>query len=254
MTNVCLAKQWTNPGHFGKTFVCVGPWCILHSWIRCAAIKPSFHFFNINQDIFSTGKFNHYLPSPFSYLTVCCHVSCICQVPPQHRGRGNVLRPDRTVGQQKQQEDACAEDAPVSDSTYGTEWRSRPVLAIPVKREFRSSPLLSSQHPVYCVSVVGTQNANNLISISTDGKMCSWSLDMLSQPQVINKFKSFPHLLIRFAGGERLFSVQTPSVLCWLNVQHLHHWLLIVHHWYFSLFSFLSFIPSHLFSSLRKLT
>lgn len=40
------------------------------------------------------------------------------------------------------------------------------------------------QHPVYCVNVVGTQNANNLISISTDGKMCSWSLDMLSQPQV----------------------------------------------------------------------
>ncbi|XP_078811072.1 dynein cytoplasmic 1 intermediate chain 1a isoform X7 [Oryzias latipes] len=39
------------------------------------------------------------------------------------------------------------------------------------------------QHPVYCVNVVGTQNANNLITLSTDGKMCSWSLDMLSQPQ-----------------------------------------------------------------------
>lgn len=39
------------------------------------------------------------------------------------------------------------------------------------------------QHPVYCLKVVGTQNAHNLISISTDGKMCSWSLDMLSQPQ-----------------------------------------------------------------------
>ncbi|RXM99361.1 Cytoplasmic dynein 1 intermediate chain 2, partial [Acipenser ruthenus] len=39
------------------------------------------------------------------------------------------------------------------------------------------------QHPVYCVNVVGTPNAHNLISISTDGKMCSWSLDMLSQPQ-----------------------------------------------------------------------
>ncbi|MEQ2216715.1 Cytoplasmic dynein 1 intermediate chain 1 [Xenoophorus captivus] len=39
------------------------------------------------------------------------------------------------------------------------------------------------QHPVYCVNVVGTQNANNLITVSTDGKMCSWSLDMLSQPQ-----------------------------------------------------------------------
>lgn len=40
------------------------------------------------------------------------------------------------------------------------------------------------QHPVYCVNVVGTQNANNLITVSTDGRMCSWSLDMLSQPQV----------------------------------------------------------------------
>lgn len=60
------------------------------------------------------------------------------------------------------------------------------LLPIPAKQEFKRSPP-SSQHPVYCVSVVGTQNANNLISISTDGKMCSWSLDMLSQPQVINK-------------------------------------------------------------------
>ena len=39
------------------------------------------------------------------------------------------------------------------------------------------------QHPVYCVNVVGTQNAHNLMSVSTDGKLCSWSLDMLSQPQ-----------------------------------------------------------------------
>jgi dynein intermediate chain len=39
------------------------------------------------------------------------------------------------------------------------------------------------QHPVYCLSVVGTQNAHNLISVSTDGRLCSWNLDMLSQPQ-----------------------------------------------------------------------
>ena len=44
--------------------------------------------------------------------------------------------------------------------------------------------IIFPQHPVYCVDVVGTQNAHNIISISTDGKMCSWSLDMLSQPQV----------------------------------------------------------------------
>lgn len=38
-------------------------------------------------------------------------------------------------------------------------------------------------HPVYSVDIVGTQNANNVISVSTDGQLCSWSVDMLSQPQ-----------------------------------------------------------------------
>lgn len=41
------------------------------------------------------------------------------------------------------------------------------------------------QHPVYCLGMVGTQNAHNVISISSDGKLCSWSLDMLSSPQEI---------------------------------------------------------------------
>lgn len=31
--------------------------------------------------------------------------------------------------------------------------------------------------------MVGTQNAHNVISISSDGRLCSWSLDMLSAPQ-----------------------------------------------------------------------
>lgn len=58
-------------------------------------------------------------------------------------------------------------------------------------RRWIKQPLLCLQHPVYCVNVVGTQNANNLISISTDGKMCSWSLDMLSQPQVTHTVNVF---------------------------------------------------------------
>ena len=32
------------------------------------------------------------------------------------------------------------------------------------------------------LQVVGLQNANNLITVSTDGKLCSWSLDMLTEP------------------------------------------------------------------------
>ncbi|OCT74020.1 hypothetical protein XELAEV_18032983mg, partial [Xenopus laevis] len=45
-------------------------------------------------------------------------------------------------------------------------------------------------HPIYCVNVVGTQNAHNLITVSTDGKLCSWSLDKLSAPQVLGKNKA----------------------------------------------------------------
>ncbi|KAJ3591769.1 hypothetical protein NHX12_006901 [Muraenolepis orangiensis] len=60
-------------------------------------------------------------------------------------------------------------------------WDNRSSKRTPIQR----TPLSAAAHthPVYCVNVVGTQNAHNLISISTDGKMCSWSLDMLSQPQ-----------------------------------------------------------------------
>ncbi|KAL9003826.1 MAG: hypothetical protein Q9188_003327 [Gyalolechia gomerana] len=38
-------------------------------------------------------------------------------------------------------------------------------------------------HPIYSIAMVGTQNANNIISCSTDGVVCSWTIDMLSQPQ-----------------------------------------------------------------------
>lgn len=60
-------------------------------------------------------------------------------------------------------------------------WDNRSGKRVPVQR----SPLSASAHthPIYCLKVVGTQNSHNLISISNDGKLCSWSLDMLSQPQ-----------------------------------------------------------------------
>ncbi|XP_074034811.1 cytoplasmic dynein 1 intermediate chain short wing isoform X23 [Leptinotarsa decemlineata] len=62
-------------------------------------------------------------------------------------------------------------------------WDNRVQKRTPIQR----TPLSASAHthPVYCMNVVGTQNAHNLISISTDGRLCSWSLDMLGQPQEI---------------------------------------------------------------------
>lgn len=40
----------------------------------------------------------------------------------------------------------------------------------------QKTPLTGSghTHPVYSVDIVGTQNANNIISCSTDGVMCGW--------------------------------------------------------------------------------
>ncbi|KAF2146578.1 uncharacterized protein K452DRAFT_323718 [Aplosporella prunicola CBS 121167] len=49
----------------------------------------------------------------------------------------------------------------------------------------QKTPLTGSghTHPVYSIDIVGTQNANNIISCSTDGVVCGWTVDMLSQPQ-----------------------------------------------------------------------
>lgn len=60
-------------------------------------------------------------------------------------------------------------------------WDIRQRKQLPVLK----TPLSSSghTHPVYSISIVGTQNSHNLLSISTDGTICSWVLDMLAQPQ-----------------------------------------------------------------------
>ncbi|KAI9852627.1 MAG: hypothetical protein M1838_000075 [Thelocarpon superellum] len=49
----------------------------------------------------------------------------------------------------------------------------------------QKTPLTGSghTHPVYAVDMIGTQNANNIISCSTDGVVCGWTVDMLAQPQ-----------------------------------------------------------------------
>ncbi|MCJ8746213.1 hypothetical protein PDJAM_G00139190 [Pangasius djambal] len=84
-------------------------------------------------------------------------------------------------------------------------WDNRSHRRTPVQR----TPLSAAAHthPVYCVNVVGTQNANNLITVSTDGRMCSWSLDMLSQPQesmelVYNKSKPVAVTGMAFPAGD----------------------------------------------------
>ncbi|KAF6773910.1 Cytoplasmic dynein 1 intermediate chain 1, partial [Paragonimus kellicotti] len=60
-------------------------------------------------------------------------------------------------------------------------WDSRSNKRTPVQR----SPLTSwaHTHPVFAVTLVGTQNAHNIISLGSDGSLCAWSLEMLAQPR-----------------------------------------------------------------------
>ncbi|UYV81510.1 DYNC1I2 [Cordylochernes scorpioides] len=83
----------------------------------------------------------------------------------------------------------CARFAPfhpnlIVGGTYSGQlclWDTRSPKRTPVQR----SPLSATAHtrPVYCLQGVGSQHAHTMVSVSTDGKLCTWSLDMLSLPQ-----------------------------------------------------------------------
>jgi dynein intermediate chain len=59
---------------------------------------------------------------------------------------------------------------------WDTRAKSLPVLKTPMSAAGHT-------HPVYSMTIVGTQNAHNIVTASTDGLVCSWQMDMLAQPQ-----------------------------------------------------------------------
>ncbi|KAJ2806480.1 hypothetical protein H4R21_000852 [Coemansia helicoidea] len=59
---------------------------------------------------------------------------------------------------------------------WDTRAKAQPVLKTPLTASGHT-------HPVYALRVVGSTNAHQLITASTDGLVCSWQLDMLAQPQ-----------------------------------------------------------------------
>jgi dynein intermediate chain, cytosolic len=59
---------------------------------------------------------------------------------------------------------------------WDTRQKSTPALKTPLTGAGHT-------HPVYSLDIVGTQNANNIISCSTDGVVCGWTVDMLQKPQ-----------------------------------------------------------------------
>ncbi|VDP80528.1 unnamed protein product [Echinostoma caproni] len=89
------------------------------------------------------------------------------------------------------------------DYTGADQDRNRCNKQTPVQRTLLSAT--AHTHPVKSVMVVGTQNAHSLISISSDGKLCSWSLEMLSQP---NQYMELMYRQTRTVGA---------SCMCFLH-------------------------------------
>lgn len=87
---------------------------------------------------------------------------------------------------------ATTEFAPtvVVGTTYSGQvvmWDTR-AKSTPVQRSALSSN--AHTYPVYSVAVVGTQNAHNLITISNNGRVCSWEMNKLVQPKETLDLKS----------------------------------------------------------------
>ena len=59
---------------------------------------------------------------------------------------------------------------------WDTRARNLPVLKTPLSAAGHT-------HPVYALKIIGSANAHNLVSASTDGTVCWWMLDMLARPQ-----------------------------------------------------------------------
>merc|ERR1711865_110535 len=68
-------------------------------------------------------------------------------------------------------------------------WDTR-AKSTPVQRTQLSS--LGHSHPVHAMTMVGTQNAHNLISVSTNGRMCSWETNKMSAPKECIELKTRP--------------------------------------------------------------
>nr|CAH8857917.1 unnamed protein product [Trichobilharzia regenti] len=106
-------------------------------------------------------------------------------------------------------------------------WDSRVLKRTPVQR----SPLTSwaHTHPVFAITLVGTQNAHNIISLGTDGSLCAWSLEMLSQPREKTKvcemssgglFDVYPTCMSFFANDVNNYAVGAENGNAYCGQRH----------------------------------
>jgi len=106
-------------------------------------------------------------------------------------------------------------------------WDTRSNKRTPVQR----STFAAAAHtqPVNSVQVIGSQNAHNIISMSADGSMCAWSMEMLGQPREKIKFSEtapssmfdlYPTCMAFFANDQNNFVIGSESGTIYTNQRH----------------------------------
>ncbi|CAH8629730.1 unnamed protein product [Schistosoma bovis] len=106
-------------------------------------------------------------------------------------------------------------------------WDSRVNKRTPVQR----SPLTSwaHTHPVFAITLIGTQNAHNIISLGSDGSLCAWSLEMLAQPREKSKvcemssgglFDLYPTCMSFFANDVNNYAVGAENGNAYCGQRH----------------------------------
>ncbi|CAH8493998.1 unnamed protein product [Dicrocoelium dendriticum] len=106
-------------------------------------------------------------------------------------------------------------------------WDTRVNKRTPVQR----SPLTSwaHTHPVFAITFVGTQNAHHIISLGSDGSLCAWSLEMLTQPREKTKvcemssgglFDLYPTCMSFFANDVNNYAVGAENGNAYCGQRH----------------------------------
>ena len=104
---------------------------------------------------------------------------------------------------------------------YLLEWDVR-AKKEPIKqtldRRNRSQPIQKSclaqnghNHPVYSLSVIGSQNAHSIVSISNDGKMCMWKPKMLADSREYARLEIPPNILASKRSAADSSSLMAPA-------------------------------------------
>ncbi|KAM7536581.1 hypothetical protein Aperf_G00000088781 [Anoplocephala perfoliata] len=108
-------------------------------------------------------------------------------------------------------------------------WDSRSNKRTPVQRSTFTT--VAHTQPVNTVLVIGSQNAHNAITLSSDGTMCSWGLDMLGAPREHIRlcenpdvppgiFDLYATCMAFFAGDQNNFVVGTESGNIYTDQRH----------------------------------